>query len=228
MYMIVPAVILVLLIIAVRVLAVYCEREPEYPYELYSSPRDLNLKSGDLLLMRNFNMPYGLKFMGDSFGHVAMVYQDSRTGYMYILENCSDEWPEDFFGNRKNGPRITPLWTRLRSYDGRVCVKRLAHPLTEEQVERFDQLVDDYLTREYAVGKVPYVLTCVLGLDIDYRGPTNCGSFIAQVVSDLDVVRTHRAHTCMRPQIFYSLHEYAKPGTNEYMPLVELKFNKRE
>jgi hypothetical protein len=222
MTLIYVAVAVIAVMLLMRMLQIHFEIPQEFVTEFYDSPGGVDLKSGDLLLMRNNHMPYGLRLLGDQFGHAAIIYRDSRTGILYILENCSNESPDDFFGNTKNGPRITPLWTRMKSYDGRIYVRRLNRPLDPQREKRFDQLVDGYLAQDYKVGELTYIAN-LIGIDIG-GDATNCSSFIAQVFTDLDIARLNVPTVRMRPQCFLDGRYISASGKFAHSIIHELKY----
>lgn len=213
-------------IIVIAVWFVFRDNPPLPPRVEEIDVNNHNLKSGDILLFRHDDMAVTTRrIFGDEYSHTGIVYQDSRTGILYLLESDKAIYDAEFLGYRRDGPRITPLWTRLNIYQGRKFVKRLSKPMDPGRAALYDRLVDDYTTRGFGSNKWQYLTNCILMLNTDYKGAAFCSMFIAQVIRDLDLVELTTKDICMRPQCFANIYQHTHPRDGyAYAPdVVELK-----
>jgi hypothetical protein len=181
-----------------------------YPVRWISSPSDLDVKSGDILLFRHNDMNRNTKYIfGDEFSHIGIVYQDTKTGVIYVLETTAEQ-VEEFQGNGRNGPKITPIWTRLSTYPGRICIKRLEKPLDIDRATLFDTLIADYHTQSFDFPGWQFFKSCVLMLGPAASENAHCSAFVAQVLEDLHLVEITTEDVCMRPECFVDLYRHGR------------------
>lgn len=187
-----------------------------------------NFDSGDLLLFRSNESHWAPKVMwGDEFGHSGIVYKDTKDSQLYVLEavNVTDM---EKVGDNSGGIKITPLYTRLSTYDGYICVKKLTPTMDINRRLLFDRLIGKYQELEFkepAIDK--YINMCVLNIRSKLSTDTTfCSLFTTRVLQDLDLMEMKTFEYCMRPQCISEIYKHATYNDDySYSDLIEIRLN---
>lgn len=97
------------------------------------------LKSGDLLLFEAGDAPFQRRFfMNGRWTHVGIIEKNEQDGKLYALDADNSE-------HRKRIELNARVYNYYHSSTkGLIAVRRLKHPLTKEQLEKFNYLVNNY------------------------------------------------------------------------------------
>lgn len=213
-------VLVLLLIIMANIAFVYINYHSQKP-----KPRDKislekaypQMKTGDIILFRsNYrseSLPY---FFGDEFSHSGLIFVDPKDGQKYIFE-ASDTQQFENLGTRgrkegvpgAEGVRITPLFTRMRHYDGRLVWRPLNKPLDARRKVLFEEAMEELLAKEFinvynvqTAGE--YIANCVLLIPATERQlkSLHCAQAIVIILEKARIMEFLKADICARPECF--------------------------
>lgn len=200
---------------------------------LYLNQKNIytNLESGDILLFRSSYPNWPVKYIfGDEFTHSAIIYKDRLTNIPYIIEAVGEE---DYFqlGEKVQNVKIIPAYTRLKTYSGTVCLKKLNKPLNNERYDKFTKRINDYVTYKFEIPSTYNIIKkCILLLEskslLENTESVFCSMLSAKILEDLEIIKLTTNSQCMRPECFVNLYKHSKfqDGYFYHIP-IEIKVN---
>lgn len=174
------------------------------------------LNSGDILLFRSDFPNWKVKYIfGDEFTHSAIVYKDSKTNIPYIIESVGES---DYFklGEKSKGVNVIPAYTKLKTYNGMICLKKLNKPLDKDRCDKFTNLIDEYKNYKFQIPSLyDIVKKCILLIDNDSQqrekvGSIFCSMLVAKIINELDIVKLTTSDNCIRPQCFVDMYRHSR------------------
>lgn len=133
-------------------------------------------KTGDIILFKaydNFNSLMHTSY----YGHMGIVYVGEDNIPMLFEANGIDTMPLKDHHSR-SGIFFTPVVDRIKKYKGRVCWKRLNHPITTSTASSFREFIDYCLNNMYYdMGVISAGFKKYFGFKRCGLG-TNCGDIV--------------------------------------------------
>ena len=173
------------------------------------------LHSGDILLFRSAWPNWPVKYIfGDEFTHSGIVYKDSKTNIPYIVEAVGGS---DYFqlGEKVKNIKIVPAYTRLKTYSGIVCLKKLNKPLDKDRYNKFTNLIDEYKNYKFQIPSLYDIVTkCILLIDsksdLEKTESVFCSMLTAKIINELEIVKLTTTDYCMRPECFVDMYKHSR------------------
>lgn len=216
--------ILIVLIIAVIILANvlfvhknYYKQKPKIREHVNLEKAYPLMKTGDILLFRSKYRSVPLPYLfGDEFSHSGLIFVDPIDGQKYVFEASDIQQFENLGFKRMRegvpgaeGVKLTPLYTRLRHYDGSIVWRPLNKPLDEHRLKLFEEAMNELLTKKFinvysTQPAVEYITNCILLIPATERQlkSLHCAQAIVVILEKARIMEFLKSDICARPQCF--------------------------
>jgi len=205
-FSIVSVILCSILLNIIIIYIMHCSQSKKRRFNIDCRNRDLlydNLQSGDIVLFRNDSAHIIPKYVfGDEFSHAGIIYKEDNIPY--ILEaNINDE--------SGGGVMIRPAYTRLQTYKGYICVKKIIRPLSYEMNNKFSTIIGEYINKKFSYSYTNIIKTCILYIDTKHNDDyVHCSMLVAKILVDLGIIELDKDELCIRPECFVKLYKHGK------------------